>query len=134
MYKDFDTCPHCTAAKKSGRIMRMEAKTPLISRSDGKHFHLYLFSGPDPWYAKSGAPIAGRMTTNYFYASDKLKVSHEAVMVMFRTTDLDYDRIVEAMRDAADRIAEILSKGERPEPALYYDGGILSVLDPANRP
>ena len=112
----------------------MEEKTPAISRSDGSSFHLYLFSGPDPWYAKSGAPIAGRLTAIYFYTSDKLMIAHESVTVVFRTIDLNFEGVVQAMRDAADCIARILSEGKRPESALYHDQGSLSRLNPAARP
>lgn len=114
--------------------MRMHEKTPLISRSDDKTFHLYLFSGPDSWYARSGGVVAGRVASNYFYASDELNVDHGAVTVIFRTTELDSAGIERAMRDAADQMATILSQGKGLEPGLYYDGGSLTVLDPAARP
>jgi hypothetical protein len=114
--------------------MRMHEKTPLISRSDDKTFHVYLFSGPDSWYARSGGVVAGRAASNYFYASDKLNINHGAVTVIFRTTDLDLRGVEDAMSDAADQMATILSQGKGLEPALYYDRGTLTVLDPTERP
>ncbi len=134
MHKDFEKCPHCVAKGHAGTIMRMQKKTPLISRSDDKTFHLYLFSGPDSWYARSGGVVAGRVASNYFYASDKLSVDHGVVTLIFRTTELDLPGIEKAMRDAADQMATILSQGKGLEPALYYDGGSLMVLDPTARP
>ena len=134
MHKEFDKCPHCTVAGKSGIMMRLEAKTPLISRSDGKNYHLFLFSGPDLWYAKSGAPVAGRLVANYYYASDRLNVNHDETTVQPCSADLDHDGVVMAMRDAADLIAEILSAGKRPGIALYYDHGTIRPLNPEDRP
>ena len=134
MHKDFEKCPHCIAKGDSGTIMRLQEQTPLISRSDDKTFHIFLFSGPDSWYARSGGVVAGRAASEYLYASDKLKLTHGAVTVIFRTTDLDLRGIEKAMRDAADQMAAILSQGKGIEPVLYYDGGSLTVLDPTARP
>ena len=114
--------------------MRKDIGTPLISRSDGRSFHLYLFSGPDPWHAKSGGIVAGRAASTYFYASDKLSANHDSLTVIFRTVDLDSVSVENAMRDAADQMASILSRGEALEPDLYYDRGSLTVPDPAARP
>jgi hypothetical protein len=134
MHRDFDKCPHCVAKGHSGTIMRLKQETPQISRSDGQTYHLYLFSGPDSWYAKSGGVVAGRAASNYFYASDSLGIDHGSVTVIIRTTDLDAVGIEKAMRDAADQMANLLSQGKGLEPGLYYDGGVLTVLDPAARP
>jgi hypothetical protein len=134
MHKNFEKCPHCVAKGYAGTIMRMLETTLLISRSDDKTFHLYLFSGPASWHARSGGVVAGRAASNYIYASDKLKITHGAVTVIFRTTDLDLRGIEKAMRDAADQMAAILSQGKGIEPVLYYDGGSLTVLDPTARP
>jgi hypothetical protein len=134
MLKDFDSCPHCRAANKNGIIKRLEGKTPMISRSDGSSFHVYLFSGLGTWYPSGGTPIAGRMMAIYFYASDTLDLSHQAVMVVFRTTDLKDEESVEVMRDAADRIAELLAQGKQPGSVLYYDRGSMSALGPRDRP
>ena len=128
MLKDFDTCPHCRAANKSGIITRLER----ISRSDGSSFHLYLFSGLCTWYPSGGTPIVGRMMAIYFYASDTLDVNNRAVMVVFHTTGLKDDEVVEVMRDAADRIAGLLAQGKQPAPVLYYDQGIMSALSPTD--
>ena len=71
---------------------------------------------------------------NYYYASDRLNVNHDETTVVFRTTDLDHDGVVLAMRDAADLIAEILSAGKRPGTALFYDHGTMRPLNPDDRP
>ena len=128
MDKDFETCPHCVAANKAGNIVRMETRTPLISRSDGDTYHLYLFSGPDPWHAKSGGIAAGRAASSYFYTSEQLGIDRGAVTVVFRTIGLDERGVEEAMRDAADQMAAILSSGCCLAHELYYDRGHLSVL------
>jgi len=114
--------------------MRVGTRTPLITRSDGMTFHLYLYSGPDTWYGKSGGIIAGRTASTYFYASDPLSIERAPVTVIFRTTGLNGRGVEEAMRDAADQMAATLSAGKNLATALYYDGGDLSLFDPAVRP
>jgi hypothetical protein len=44
MISNFETCPHCTAKGYSAIMMRLRGHTPLITRSDGKSYHLLLFA------------------------------------------------------------------------------------------
>lgn len=73
-----------------------------------------------------------RMMAIYFYSSDTLDVSQQAVMVVFRTTDFKDDEAVEVMRDAADQIAELLAQGRQPRSVLYYHQGTMSALGPTD--
>jgi len=43
MYKNFVVCPHCAAKGKEGSVRPATAhRSPLVSRSDAKAFHIFL--------------------------------------------------------------------------------------------
>jgi hypothetical protein len=115
-------------------MMRLHEKTPLITRSDGKSYHLLLFDGPSIWYARSGAPIAGRAVAGFYYASDKLKIDHALITVILRTADLREAEVVKGMEESANLLAAILDSGQKPEQGYLYDAGCLSKLREDERP
>ena len=42
MEKDFVVCPHCAAIGKHRELRPATRRTPLVTRSDGRSFHLFL--------------------------------------------------------------------------------------------
>lgn len=134
MLSNFSICPHCTAKGNSGVIMKMQERTKLISRSDGKSFHLFLFDGPSVWYSTKGSPIAGRSVGAFFYASDRAGTQHGQITVVYRTVDMNQGEVLAAMEESATLIAELLSSGEKPEEGYLFDRGQLSTLPTDERP
>ena len=121
MLSNFETCPHCLAKGKSGSIWRMYERTPQISRSDGTTFHLILFDGPGPLYAASGRTMSGREAALFLYDSEILGLAGK-VLVIIRTGNLRGAGTILAIESAADRIAEAVESGRRPEQCYFYDG------------
>jgi len=134
MVSNFETCPHCKAKGYSGIMMRLYSHTPLITRSDGKNYHLLLFDGPSIWYAKSGGPTAGRAVAGFYYASDKQGIEHAQIMVILRTVGLQKPEVVRAIEESANLLAQVLGSGQRPEQAYLFDAGHLSKLPEDERP
>jgi hypothetical protein len=120
MLSNFETCPHCVAKGKSGSIWRMHERTPLISRSDGTTFHLTLFDGPGPLYVASGRTMSGRAAALFLYDSEALGLAGK-VLVIIRTANLRGAETIPAIESAADKIAEALESGHRPEQCYFYD-------------
>ncbi len=127
MVSNFDSCPHCSAKGTAGILVRLNENTPVVRRSDGKTFHLFLFDGPAAMHGNSGGIVAGRSSATFFYASDTLDMPHGQVTVIIRTTDLDRDGVIGAVETAADLLSKILASGQRPEGAYFFDSGQLSV-------
>ncbi len=134
MVSNFETCPHCKAKGNSGIMVRLKEHTPLITRSDGKNYHLLLFDGPSTWYARNGSPIAGRAVAEFHYAADKLGISHAQVAVILRTVDLHTPEVVKAIEESANLLAGMLQSGLLPEQAYLFDAGRLSKLPEDERP
>src|SRR5215467_15174482 len=61
MFRNFTACPHCAAKGLPGQLWKIEERTPSITLSDGKSFHLILLSGPDLVPAPSGGLRANRL-------------------------------------------------------------------------
>lgn len=51
-FRNFNLCPHCQSRGEEGLLCRMCEGVPMISRSDGKHFHLFLADQPVPYPAE----------------------------------------------------------------------------------
>jgi hypothetical protein len=134
MISNFGICPHCALHGQKGIVFLASKDTPLISRSDGESFHLWLAIGPDIWYAKDGSPVAGRMATNFQYAADKQGIAGEQVSVVLRTYQLNAAAVQTAVRDVADILAEMIASGKRLATAYFYDNGTLRLLHKDDRP
>jgi len=127
MFSNFDSCPHCSGKGRTGVLPRLNESTPVVNRTDGKSFHLFLFDGPSVMHGNSGGIVAGRSSATFFYASGALNMPHGQTAVIVRTTDLDRRGVVGAVETAADLLSKILASGRRPESAYLYDSGQLSV-------
>ncbi len=56
IYRNFNICPHCSVHGEQTMLRRIREGMPMISRSDGKTFHLLLADRAVPYPAerKSG--------------------------------------------------------------------------------
>ena len=70
MFRNFTACPHCAAKGLPGQPWKIEERTPSITLSDGKSFHLILLSGPDLVPAPSGGLRANRLVGQFSYVHD----------------------------------------------------------------
>lgn len=111
-----------------------DGHTPLISRSDGKSYHLLLLDGPSTWYSKNGTKVAGYQRVGFEYASDKLGTEHAKIAVIIRTVDLQTAEVVKAIEERANLLAGVLQSGLRPEQEYMFNAGCLSKLPDDVRP
>ena len=126
--KNFSTCPHCESKGRAGIVVRITENTPLISRSDGTTFHLFLQDGPAPQYGKGGGLIAGRALAHFRYAQDNLGLESEPVAIVLNTFGKTRDEVVKQIEDVADQLAKELRSGHRLSLAYSFkDGKLTSV-------
>jgi hypothetical protein len=126
--KNFSTCPHCKSKGRPDIIVRITENTPLISRSDGATFHLFLQDWPAPQYGKSGGIVAGRVIIHFRYAQDNLGLQSEPIAVVLSTFDKTRDEVVKQIEDVADLLAEDLRSGKRLSLAYDFKDGHLKSL------
>ena len=116
MEKNFTDCPHCVFLHKR-KIIRPAVHGPLLSRSDGRTFHLYLEeSGMQRWSAEpdSGTQIFGL----FRYDLDPCSVRAESTLILIPDAGDDENRALAKLEEAADLLAGLLERAEVP-PRLY---------------
>jgi hypothetical protein len=56
-FRNFNVCPHCEWNGEEALLFRLSEGIPMISRSDGRNYHLLLADRPLPYPAeRSGNP------------------------------------------------------------------------------
>lgn len=122
MRRNLNVCPHCTAKGLPGEVWKLQEKTPSITLSDGKSFHLILFSGPDPIPAPSGGTVANRLAAQFSYIHDDLGIEPHRFAVVLTRTGEDFESVKDQLEKAATKLAELLEHG-KPLCAQYgFDG------------
>ncbi len=130
MYKDFSVCPHCQAKGMPGHVLPATVNTPLVSRSDGTSFHLFLQSGPTPCPAPGGGFISGQVVAHFRYALDPAGITSGPISVIVKHAGASQQILLNQIREAADRLAEILQAGKKLEPGYELDSGkLLPVIE-----
>lgn len=123
--KNFIVCKHCLLNGRPGRLPRVSADTPVISRTDGRTYHLFLLFGPTPQPSPAGATVPGRYLVHFRYALDWKNLSNEPVTVMIEAKLQPRPVVMQKTEMVADKISEILEEGKVP--AKFYK------LDAQNR-
>jgi len=126
--RNFSVCPHCRQYGREGSWVRIQQDTPILSRSDGRHFHLFLVAGPLPQHGPSGGIVAGRVIAQFAYALDEQSLQRETVDVLLRVLDTRREPLMNAMEDAADKLATVLQSKEALKAKYFYTDGELSEL------
>jgi len=110
MEKNFSVCPHCAAKGKRRWIQpATPQRTPLVSRSDGGSFHLFL----EESHASAVRDGSGfQISALYRYDLDSLGIKGESTLVSIRVPAAESNAVGVQYEEAADRLASLLAKGE----------------------
>jgi hypothetical protein len=65
-YRNFNICPHCEWWGVEPTLYRMSEGMPMVSRSDGRNFHLLLADRPLPFPVEKDDP-ANRLSLCFWY-------------------------------------------------------------------
>ena len=122
--KDFSVCPHCRLNSRPGLLPRTTADTPIISRSDGRTYHIYLQYGPKLQPISPGIVKPGFYLAHFRYALDTQNIRNRAVVVLFAVNEARPDP-VPIVRRAADKLAESLKSGNKLEAFYAWSNGEL---------
>ena len=116
--RNFTVCRHCILNGKPGRLPRISADTPVVSRSDGRSYHLYLQLGPRLQPSPTGANLSGKYLAHFRYSLDSQKKNNEPVTVLIKAKFQTPSRVLELVEKFADTIARELEEGKAP--ARFY--------------
>jgi hypothetical protein len=127
-YRNFNLCPHCEHLGADLVLWRMRESMPMISRSDGKNFHLVLADRPLPYPSERRGGPARKLSLcfSYLYGSDKNATRISLVLVPAEFAN--HGRIYREIEFVADLLAEKLLQA--PTLAVLYnlDGDSLREL------
>jgi hypothetical protein len=66
-FRNFNVCPHCESNGEEALLSRLSEGIPMISRSDGKTFHLLLADRPLPYPAERGEHPTQTVSVCFWY-------------------------------------------------------------------
>jgi hypothetical protein len=67
-FRNFNLCPHCEQHGEDPLLQRLTEGIPMISRSDGKNFHLLLADRPLAYPAEREAGPAQKLSLCFWYS------------------------------------------------------------------
>jgi hypothetical protein len=114
------------ARGKSAPIVRANAKTPIVSRSDDRTFQLSLLDGPLTVHSTVGT-VPNKAVLVFCYSLDPLGISRRVVQVTISIARLSHGQVLAATESAADCLARLLAKCERPKDYYFLRHGRLSL-------
>jgi Family of unknown function (DUF6338) len=119
--RNFTTCAHCSLHGLPARVVRAGRDTPLISRSDGKTYHLFLFDGPRQLSDKTKNSLSNSVLVNFRYALDSLKISNRSVLAFLTgAPNQSRDETVKMIEAFADKLEATLKEG-KPLASIYRE-------------
>jgi hypothetical protein len=126
--KNFSVCTHCMLNGRPGLLPRVTKETPVVSRSDGRSYHIYLQLGPKsaPPHP-SGELLAGIYLAHFRYALDSRNLRGEPVIAMINPAGHP-KRLVPIVETIADRFADTLKDGKAL--SRFYAWGAGDTLTP----
>lgn len=127
-FYNFRVCKHCVLNRMSGLLPRITQDTPVISRSDGRSYHIYLQYGPTPQSTATGVSMAGVYLAHFRYDLDSKNRRNESVIVVVSAGNESYDRVVQIVEMVADKLALMLRDGKLPAKFYGWSAGNLSEL------
>lgn len=123
--KNFVRCPHCTSKGRVFEVQRAPS-TPLVSRSDGSSFHLFLLRLHTTMHDQKK-----RVLAFFRYALDKNDITNgPTVVILEDARGSSEDHTLRLVEDVADELAAKLRNGETPAGVYEKSGGKLTALHP----
>lgn len=108
MQRNSSQCAHCGKT-----FVRITEQTPLVNRSDGKRYHLTLFSGPDPRPKQPRGSYIDQVICNFAYAHDQFGPENHSVVVVIDQVLKNPEQVIRQIEEAADKLAALVEEGHR---------------------
>jgi hypothetical protein len=113
-YRNFNVCPHCALQGKQSLLCRRCEGIPMISRSDGKTFHLLLADCPARHPAERDSGKTEKISVCFWYSHIQDAGSTCSTVVILRDPGRNYAALFRLIETAADLLAKQLANCYRP--------------------
>ena len=82
-FRNFNVCPHCEWHGEEALLSRFSEGIPMISRSDGRNFHLLLADRPLPYPAERGVGPTRMVSVCFWYLYGPDRNATKSAVVLF---------------------------------------------------
>jgi hypothetical protein len=124
MEKNFTNCPHCAFLGKLRLVHPATHRTPLVSRSDARTFHLYLEES-GVHRRSSDRQSEPQIYALFRYDLNPCSIKAESTLIVIPDAGDDEVRLAR-IEEAADLLAELLQHAEVPHRLYKLTSGLLS--------
>ena len=128
IYRNFNLCPHCIFQGEQGLLCRLCEGMPMISRSDGKTFHLLLADQPLPYPAERESGLTKRISVCFWYSHIRIPQATLATIVLLPPGDTQSPSFFRLIESVADLLALELKHRPRLGSLYQLDGSSLAEL------
>ena len=119
VFRNFNVCPHCEWNGEEALLLRLAEGIPMISRSDGKNFHLLLADRPLPYPAELGVGPTATMSVCFWYLYGAERNEVKSTVVLFEGLSSRKANLFRQIEFIADALADELSRSQRL--AVFYN-------------
>lgn len=109
-YRNFNLCPHCASQGQQILLHRLSEGLPMISRSDGKTFHLLLADRPLPYPLEKSAGRTKRISVCFWYSHVRRPKCTLTCIVILSGTRVNHSSLYRKIEEIADLLTEELTR------------------------
>jgi hypothetical protein len=129
-YRNFNLCRHCVGQGEEGLLSRLSESMPMISRSDGKFYHLLLADRPAPYPAERKFKRTQKLSLFFWYSHIGNGTCTRTTVVILPPSK-ERVSLFRRIEFVADMLAEKL--GSSPELQTMYELCGEQLLEPSDR-
>jgi len=127
VFRNFNVCPHCEWNGEEALLFRLSEGIPMISRSDGRNFHLLLADRPLPYPAERGGGPTPRVSVCFWYQYGADRNGTKSTVVLFEGVSSPRGNLFRQIEFIADVLADKLLR--RHELAVFYSMKGTAILE-----
>jgi hypothetical protein len=118
-FRNFNVCPHCEWHGEEALLFRLSEGLPMISRSDGRNFHLLLADRPLPYPAERHVGPTPMVSVCYWYLYGADLNATKSTVVLFDGASEPKANLFRQIELIADVLADELQRRQRL--AVFYN-------------
>ncbi len=127
-HRNFNLCPHCIRHGEPGLLCRLCESMPMISRSDGRNFHLLLADRPLAYPQERHSDAPDCVSLCFWYSHIATGSVTHAVVVILPQARLDQPVLFREIDSVADLLAEKLLHTDHLGSLYRFSGNALQSL------
>jgi hypothetical protein len=108
-YRHFNLCPHCISCGEQSLLCRLCEGLPMISRTDGKTYHLLLADHPLPYPAERECAGHAKTSVCFWYSHIRNGMDTCSTVVLLPDRNQSFAALFRMIESVADLHAHQLS-------------------------